>query len=355
MADTGFTRPTLQELIDRAEADLNSRLDGADARLRRSVLNVLARVLSGQTHGLYGYQQYIARQAIVDTADTESLALWGLVWGIARKAASKATGSATFSGTDGAIVPAGTQIQRSDGETYETTASGTVAGGAVSVAIRAASAGDSANADAATQVSFATPISGIQSSGTIDGAGVTGGADTEDDDSFRGRILDRIQQPPHGGAGNDYVRWALEVPGVTRAWVYAQELGRGTVTVRFMMDETYDDGIPLEADVDTVQAYIDARRPVTAEVYVVAPIADPVDITVTYLSPDDAETRAAVSAELDDMFFRVGKPGGTAHLSKIWEAVSVASGEDSHEITAPVANHVSSTGYIPVLGTITFA
>ena len=42
-----------------------------------------------------------------------------------------------------------------------------------------------------------------------------GGTDTENDDDLRMRVLQRIRQPPQGGANHDYVRWALAVPGCT--------------------------------------------------------------------------------------------------------------------------------------------
>ena len=66
--------------------------------------------------------------------------------------------------------------------------------------------------------------------------GLAAGSDAETDESLRARVLRRIQKPPQGGAGYDYVAWALEVPGVTRAWVYPAEMGLGTVTVRFVRD-----------------------------------------------------------------------------------------------------------------------
>ena len=66
--------------------------------------------------------------------------------------------------------------------------------------------------------------------------------------------MDRIRQPSHGGASFDYVKWALETPGMaaggaTRAWVFPQELGIGTVTVRFVMDDKPSTIIPYAADV----------------------------------------------------------------------------------------------------------
>ena len=45
-----FTRPTLTTLIDRGAADIESRLAGSDARLRRALLNVLVRAHAGAVH-----------------------------------------------------------------------------------------------------------------------------------------------------------------------------------------------------------------------------------------------------------------------------------------------------------------
>ncbi|WP_431477840.1 baseplate J/gp47 family protein [Massilia eburnea] len=57
-----------------------------------------------------------------------------------------------------------------------------------------------------------------------------------------------------------------------------------------------------------VQAYIDARRPVTAELYVVAPVAAPVPFQIQ-LTPGSASVKAAVEAELRDLILRESAPG----------------------------------------------
>lgn len=355
MADTGFSVPTLQTIIDRTEAEIATRLPGADARLRRNVLNVLGRVHSGQTHGLYGYQTWIARQIIPYLASAEYLALWAQVWGVSRLPATKASGAVTFTGTNGSVIAAGTEAQRGDGIAYTVTDGGTVASGSVTINVEAAEAGTDGNADAAVTISLISPVTGVTPAGTVGNDGLTGGADEEDDESLLERLLDRIQTPPHGGAESDYVKWAKEVSGVTRAWVYPMELGAGTVTVRFAMDDAYEDGIPLAGDVTEVQAYIDSLRPVTADVTVVAPVATALDIEISGLSPDTPAIRAAIEAELADMLLRLGEPGGTVYLSKIGEAISIATGEDRHTIVTPAANVTHTTGQLPVLGTVTYS
>lgn len=357
MANTGFSRPSLVDLNDRVKADINSGIPGADARLRRSFLGVLARALAGLAHGLYGYLSWIAAQAIPDTANAAGLEAWARVWGVTRKVASKASGSVTFTGTNGTVIASGTEIIRSDGTSYLTTAEGTVASGTVTLSVQAAVAGAAGAADAGTAMKFVSPVSGVNASGVVAAGGLGGGADAETDDELRARLVARIQEPPQGGAGLDYVRWAKEVAGVTRAWVTGGEMGVGTVTVRFMMDSTYSDGIPLSGDVTAVQAYIDAasRRPVTAELYVAAPVAVALDVEITNLTPNTTAVKAAVEAELADMVRRIAEPGGTIPLSKIWEAVSIASGETSHLITSPTSDVTHTVGQIATLGAVTYA
>lgn len=348
-----FSRPDLATLINRAEADIETRLPGADARLRRSNLNVLARVHSGAAHGLYGYLEWIARQVIIDTADGDMLERHASIWGVARKAASPAVGNVTVTGTNGAIVPADSTLARSDGAQYTTDAEATISGGTATIAVTAVDGGQAGNASAASSLSFDTPIAGVSATATVAAGGLTGGADLEADDDLRARLLARIQQPPHGGAAHDYIAWAREVPGVTRAWVYPGELGDGTVTVRFVRD---DDAnlIPDAAEVAVVQAYIDNVRPVGMKgLYVVAPVAVPLNFTID-LVPDTAANRAAVEAELRDLLLREAEPGATILLSHIREAISLASGETDHILTVPAANVTHAVGEMATFGTITW-
>jgi uncharacterized phage protein gp47/JayE len=348
-----FSRPDLATLINRAEADIETRLPGADARLRRSNLNVMARVHSGAAHGLYGFLEWISRQVLPDTAETEFLDRHASIWKVPRKAASPAVGNITVTGTNGAIVPADSALARSDGAQYTTDAEAVIAGGTATIAVTAVEAGKNGNAAAASSLSFDAPIAGVNSTATVTAGALTGGADIETDDDLRARLLARIQAPPHGGAAHDYVAWALEVAGVTRAWCYPQEMGDGTVTVRFVRD---DDAslIPDAAEVQAVQDYIDALRPVTAQLTVVAPVAVPLNFTIELIT-DTAAIRAAIEAELRDLLMREAEPGATILISHIREAISLAAGETDHILTVPAANVTHTTGQMATFGVITWA
>ncbi len=347
-----FNRPTLPELIQRNIADIESRLPGRDARLRRSNLNVTARLLAGAAHGLYGALDYLSRQILPDTADAEYLDRWASIWGVTRRPAENAVGAVDLTGVNGAIVPAGEVLVRSDGQEFTTDAEVTVALGVATVQVTASLPGAAGNTDAGSSLSFVSPVAGVNTAGIVATGDLVNGSDTESDDSLRLRLVARIQDAPHGGAEFDYVNWAREVPGVTRAWCYPQELGAGTVTVRFVRDDDASP-IPDAPEIAAVQAYIDARRPVTAVVTVVAQVAVPLNFTIE-LTPDTVPVKTAVEAELVDLIRREAIPGGTLLLSHIREAISLAAGETDYIMTVPSADVSLATGQISTFGAITW-
>ena len=348
-----FARPTLPELIDRVTTDISGRVTGVQgAVLRRSLLGILARSEAGAVHMLYGFLEWAARQAIIDTAEKEYLERWAAIWKVFRKSADYATGAALLTGAVGSTVPAGTILQRQDGIQYRVLADGIFTGATLQPTVVALEAGADGDAPAGTPLFLLSPVAGVQSTGAAAGD-INGGLDVETDPQLLSRLLKRIRQPPHGGASSDYELWALEVPGVTRAWVYPLQMGPGTVTILFVCDgET--NIIPDAAKVAEVQAYINARRPVTAEVFVAAPVADSLNMAVK-LSPNTSAAQAAVRAEVADLIARDSKPGGPILISRLREAVSVAAGESDNAITSPTADVAHATGHMAIPGTITIS
>jgi uncharacterized phage protein gp47/JayE len=348
-----YDRPSLAQVVERVRTDVLSRLSTDDV-LRRADAEVYARVMGGVAHGLYGFIEWLSSQIIYDTATVEYLERWASIWGVVRKPAAAATGSVTFTVQPGSVIAAGALLQALDGVQYLTTADATVAGGSATAPVQASVAAAAGNRTTGQSLSLVSPIVGVQPVATA--GELSGGADVETDDALRARLLERIQAPPQGGAAADYVAWALAVPGVTRAWVYPQELGLGAVTVRFVrdLDGTGAAIIPDAPEVAAVQAYIDARRPVTANVTAVAPTAVPQNFTITALVPDTAAVRSAITAELQDLLLREAVPGGTLLLSHIRAAISAASGEADYTLTVPSADVTRTTGQLTTMGTITW-
>ena len=350
----GFIKPTLSELVSRAKADIDARLPGANSALRHTVLNVLAHCQAAMAYGAYCYLDYVSRQVLPDTADKEYLERHASIWGIKRKAAIPAEGVAVFTGADGAAVPRGLQLKRTDGLLYAVTQSGVVTSGQAKCPIVSMTAGVVGDLDAGTALTVVEAVDGLETKVVVDAGGIVGGAEVETDDELRQRVLERLREPPRGGTKADYVAWAKETPDVdvTRAWCYPLELGVGTVTVRFAVDN--GPVIPTSDDVKKVQAYIDSVRPVTAHVTVVAPIKKAVNFVIKDLYPDTEANRAQIRSALQELFVREAIPGGRVYISHIRASISGVSGETDHTLISPTADVVSGKGELLVVGEITW-
>jgi len=377
-----FPRPTLTDLRRQTQADIQAALPGADALLRYSNLAILAGVLAALANGHYGYLDYIARQAVPYTATGEHLEGWAALKGVTRKAATRAGGRVAFGGTAGATIPAGTAILRNDGMAYRTAADATLGAAGAQVAVTAVAAGAPGNAAIGTSFTLAAGVSGVRSTGTAATA-ITGGADTEDDDGLRGRMLVAFANPPQGGAASDYQQWALAVPGITRAWVAPAGMGPGTVVVYFMMDaaQAAQSGFPqgtngvaagegrdtaATGDQLTLANALFTRQPVTPIVYAVAPRPNVIDFTIAGLGGAPAAVRAAIVSAIDAALLANGRPGGVTNVSAIEAAVAAVNGSAGFVLTGiaasagsvtpgPAGNILSQAGRLPQRGAVTFA
>jgi len=180
------------------------------------------------------------------------------------------------------------------------------------------------------------PIEGVAVTFTVLAPGLIGGIALESIESLRVRVVRSYRVVPHGGSKDDYETWALECPGVTRAWCRRNYMGPGTVGVFFMRDGDADP-IPDAAQLAEVREYIDLLRPVTAELYVLPPTPVPVIYRIR-LTPDTGPVRAAVEAQLIDLHSREGGLGETLLLTHIGEAINGSTGENDHKLIAPLAD-----------------
>jgi uncharacterized phage protein gp47/JayE len=354
-----FARSTLAQLIDRVRGDLRGRLESTGALLRRAMIDVLGAVWAGGLHELYGYLQWLALQLFATTAEREALLMLAAEYGITPVPAQFATGNVTATGVNGSSILAGAIISLDAATSYRVVTGAVIAGGVATLPVVAVLAGATANVPAGTSLTFQSPTAGVNPGATVAAPGITGGIAEEGTEEVRDRLLLRKRKPPKGGSDQDYISWALAVPGVTRAWVFPHELGLGTVVVRFVMDDPARPSIfPSPGEVAAVQAAELAQRPITAAVTTVAPTNLAVAFTL-HIVPDNADTRAAVTAELRDLLSRDAQPGdgaglGTILLSAIRTAVGVASGVTDYVVTVPPANVVPGVGQLPTVGVITW-
>ncbi|UWA67309.1 baseplate J/gp47 family protein [Enterobacter cloacae] len=352
MADSQFSRPELPQLIATIRSDLLTRFQ-EDVLLRRIDAEVYARAQAAAVHTLYGYIDYLARNMLPDLCDEDWLYRHGRIKRCPRKDAVAATGFVRWDGLSGTpTLPAGTQVQRDDQVTFTTTQTVKASGGVLRVPVVADNAGASGNTDDGVALRLGTPVSGIPSTGHADT--VNGGDDVEELETWRARVMERYYWIPQGGADSDYIIWAKEIAGITRAWTLRHYSGIGTVGV---MVATSDPTHPAPGDdlVLAVRDHILPLAPVAGAGLTVFAASEKVIPMTIALAKDTPEIRAAVTAELNSLMLRDGVPSGKVYLSRISEAISLATGEVAHQLRAPVTDVALGETELPVVGTITWA
>ena len=349
-----FARPTLAELRAQVAADVASRL-GLSALLPRSRLLALANAEAGAIHMLHGHLVHLAAEMFPQTSSAEGLARWAELANVQRKVATYAAGLLAFSGQPLAEVPQGTTLARADGQIYSTTAAGALdATGNAELEVAAEAAGALGNSAVGTSFQLSASLPGISATAIAVAPGLEGGVDAEDDEALRARVLEAFRAPVLGGAAQDYVTWALEVPGITRAWCAPLVMGPGTVGLAVVVDDAPYGPIPTEDDLDLVRAHVEPHRPVTAQLFIYGPEPAPLVLTLS-VTPDTPAVRAALEASVKDLLRREAEPGGTILLSHIQEALSLADGEFDHVLLDPTANVEPGPGALVTFGSISYA
>lgn len=116
-----LTFPTLSDLSAQARAELRRQIPDVDPTIQGSFAKALLDTTALQTQTAIFLVRDLIKQYFPQTAGGEFLDLWGGYENLPRKSASPAAGVIAATGTNGSIIPAGTQLSRS-GVTYQTTA-----------------------------------------------------------------------------------------------------------------------------------------------------------------------------------------------------------------------------------------
>lgn len=344
-----------------AAAGDTSVLSAADLALARSNIDALAFVQGVGTHGAYRYlRDFLARQAVPGSSSGAFLDQWLKAYGMARKLPARATGAIAGAGVVGSIVAAGAQLQRADGTLYKLTADATViSGGTISASVMAVDSGTTANAEGPVSLTLVASVPGVDSTWTC-ADGLSGGTVLETDSEAIYRLTQRLSAEPMGGSPADYARWALSVPGITRAWGLRNPAGPTSAGVVIMADANAPYGIPTAPQRQAVYDYIsDPRRGPPDELFVISPTAQVIDLTIS-LSPDTAAIRADAQAALADLFYREAVPGGEMPHNHLIEVVSAVAGEYNHSYSLPTLTVGGvftplDSAHLLVLGTVSFA
>ncbi|HDR9101738.1 TPA: baseplate J/gp47 family protein [Burkholderia vietnamiensis] len=287
--------------------------------------------------GLYAHQAWTARQIFPDTADEDKLILHARVHGIERKPPVVASGSARAIGKPGVEIASGLSAKFRDGTAYLTMSGGKFdATGSLIVDVAALDTGILGNREDGDVLTLTVPPVDVDATLTV--VTLRGGTAIETLDSLLARLLERIRRPPAGGNKYDYWQWAMEVPGVTAAFVYPLRRGLGTVDVVIVAEE----GLPSDDVLSAAQAHIDDQRPVRAkDARVVVPSIKTYDVTAAVklngITLDAAQT--AVQSGLA-AYNAIVSPGDTVIRNRIGGVINDTLGIDDYVLDSPAANVV---------------
>lgn len=193
-----------------------------------------------------------------------------------------------------------------------------------------------------------TPPSGIES--VTNDVSFTGGADKEDDEALRTRLLRCFYALPNGSNTETYRRAALMTPGVKSVQVVPRANGVNTVAVYLYGDN----GAVTDEVLGKVGETLEKLKEISVDVTVAAAVAVKKPVTV-YVKPKDgcafedakASCTAAITAYLNA--FEVGEPFVTAGLIHAVMETGVA---QNCTVPASVADFTPNAGEIVTAGAV---
>ena len=363
-----FQTPSLSEIWTGVKNAMRTYLPGTDAWVEPNNLSIVGRSFSLAVGSVYERINYLYRQLFASTADGFHLEFrHAFEYGVSRKAAAPGQGFVSFQQTAPfATIPIGYTITAPNGVAYEfLTSAAPNATGLTKVEVRATTTGATTNQQPNTPMTVPANVSypSLPSVAYVSESGIGGGADIESDEDLRTRVLFRKRNPPHGGSRSDYERWALEVPGVTRVFVSPFKTIDGQIASALSIYPLFDDsrvnGIPTAYDLLAVAQYIDPLRPVTARVYVVAPVPVVVNIQIVGLKNDTVYLREAIKSNLAAMFLDqvpvvTAENGFTLPNAWIDAAIARSEGYQRHTLMTPTMDITFEPGSLPILGDVVF-
>lgn len=385
--------PSTQELAEQHLSGLEGAVSQRSPLNNKAFLRVLSVVLALAHRGVYKVGEERSKQNLALTATGTDLDLIGEENGVPRKGAEAAAVTVTIPAADDITVPiTATFIAALNGQLY--TVNGPAVGvlGSATVSLTCTTLGAVGNLQPGDTLNIVSPLPGVGAIATVDTVDNVG-AEEEEDDEYRLRVLFAIRATKGGGNANDYKTWAEGVAGVVRAFPYAgKPAGGGTSypgdrTVYVEADTSIDpDGVPTVGLLDEVRAAVN-YDPVTGlgrpalglidDTLYIEPITRTAfNVTITNLvapGTTEADVRNKISQALtlyfplfapyvdgvdltQDRNDRVTTPALSTALQEVLDSTGSSAASIAFDVAA--VNYTSyqlSAGQLAKLGVITYA
>lgn len=296
--------------------------NGRSAVIRKGVLKVLASVLGAALYMLHLVAKRMWKNRFVHSCDIDALDGFGAEYAVPHKPPVYATGYVSVALSSGtASLPSGTLLlDEVTKKEYKTVNDVALSVGSNNVRVMASEPGAESNVYSGTELVFIDSVpSNVGDSAEVIDDGIVGGKSVdvvisgnveqwgESAEDYRARLLNRIQNPPHGGSANDYKQWAERFNFVSKAFVFAHNPNINSVVVACANIAEGSTPAITDDQVEEVNNYINAdeRRPVTADVLVmsVSPVKMVINATC---KPFNDDVKKSVTDALKSVLQNMG-------------------------------------------------
>jgi uncharacterized phage protein gp47/JayE len=345
-----YIAPTFAALKARIEQDLSA----LPAVLRVALAVVFAKVVSS----LHVHLEWNDRQNSPLDCSLERLADWAVLYSVERLDATFATGQIAVTGNIGAFVLVDELLRADNGLDYSVTAALELASGNNLVTIKCTTSGLAGNLTAGSVLTFVEPQAGVDSEATVDANGITGGAQQEDLETWRARVVDEWQVVTEyggrSGKNRDYVAWAKKAhPSVTGALVYRNILGMGTILVKPICNGL-EGRLPTTAIMDAIEAKFLELAPAGADWRVALPSQHLINVNLT-LNPavDSDANRALITNAINNLVLSENSEDSVIYQAELDAAI--ASITTQYTRNAPLTDITVDQGAVFILNSVVFS
>lgn len=344
-----YKRPTFDALKQRIFADLSTLADV----LRDAFSSVWAKTV----HSLHGHLEWVDAQCSPLTCELERLYDWAALYAVTRLVPVAATGTVIATGNIGAFILVDTILRADNGLDYVVISAVELVAGNNLVSVRCVTQGPAGNLDPNAVLVLVDPIAGVNSEVIVSESGITGGAELEDLDAWRLRVVDEWQvMVSRGGRSGkivDYKAWSKNAhPSVTTALVQPHTLGLGTVIVRPICNKL-DNRLPTPAIIAAIEAKLTELAPATADWRVVAPLLHQITVSLDLFAEVDSQAnRDAITAAILATVLAEQKEDSVIAMAELDAAI--ASVTTQYTRLSPLADVPVATGAVFILNQVQF-
>lgn len=369
-AKTIFERiaATTEQKLSAIKPDIDPTAISRAVRSSHGMMSLLERPVALEAREIHDHVAFFGRQYFPDTAEEEFVERHASIWGIVPRPATAATGDIYVEGNAGTTLPAGIEFSAINGIIVKTTTPITLDdNGGARIPVKCVVTGTAGNLAAGIATNTVEPFPDIKRA-RIAAPGLAGGAEAETWQELQQRVLQRIRQPPHGGAGFDYIEWLSAKFNIRAISVAPDWIGRGSVGLIVAMTDGNSGRPPSADEKEAMLDYIGRPdspygvRPVTAHVVIVAASAKILPLRVR-VRPFNTATKKAIEDAWAAFVLSIGDEndegnetpiGATIERSRLSEALSAADGEYAHDLIEPTGNIILAKTEYPVAGPVTF-